>query len=412
MHSGYGEALRGLLVSEGRASSPWLVGLAGLAAGFFLQTWFTGGGGWHSLVRACAGEWKAGGGALSAASMARSVTEAIGNTPLVRINSLSDATGCEIYGKAEFLNPGGSIKDRVALQIVQEGLSTGELRPGGTVFEGTAGSTGVSLSLVAAAMGCKCHVVLPDDAAKEKAELLRAYGASVERVRPVSITHRDHFVNIARRKAAASESGFFSNQFENLANFRAHLRTGAEILRQTGGKVDAFVAAAGTGGTIAGISHALRAKLQSKVKIFLIDPPGSSLYNRIKRGVMYTEVEAEGKRLRNPFDTITEGIGINRLTRNFLEGEGLIDDALRGTDMEAVEMASWLVRHDGLFVGSSSAMNCVGALKAARRLGPGHTIVTILCDGGQRHLSKFHSGKYLEDMGLSPKHCESLDFVL
>ena len=445
LHSGYGEALRGLLVSEGRAYSPWLVGLAGLAAGFFLQTWFTGGGGWHSLVRACAGEWKAGGGALSAASMARSVTEAIGNTPLVRINSLSDATGCEIYGKAEFLNPGGSIKDRVALQasdsiaaprsegrpqsltlrslvraillsfcaqIVQEGLSTGELRPGGTVFEGTAGSTGVSLSLVAAAMGCKCHVVLPDDAAKEKAELLRAYGASVERVRPVSITHRDHFVNIARRKAAASESGFFSNQFENLANFRAHLRTGAEILRQTGGKVDAFVAAAGTGGTIAGISHALRAKLQSKVKIFLIDPPGSSLYNRIKRGVMYTEVEAEGKRLRNPFDTITEGIGINRLTRNFLEGEGLIDDALRGTDMEAVEMASWLVRHDGLFVGSSSAMNCVGALKAARRLGPGHTIVTILCDGGQRHLSKFHSGKYLEDMGLSPKHCESLDFVL
>ncbi|QDZ21803.1 cysteine synthase [Chloropicon primus] len=338
------------------------------------------------------------------------VVDLIGNTPLVRINSLSDATGCEILGKAEFVNPGGSIKDRVALQIVKEGLSSGELKEGGTVFEGTAGSTGVSLSLVTAALGCKCHVYLPDDAAIEKAELLQAYGASVDRVRPVSISHRDHFVNLARRKAQSTKGGFFSNQFENLANFRAHLKTGREIFEQTNGKIDAFVAAAGTGGTIAGISTYLKSKLDG-VSVYLIDPPGSSLYNRVKRGVMYTNVEAEGKRLKNPFDTITEGIGINRLTRNFMEGEPLIDGAFQGTDMEAVEMSRWLVREDGLFVGSSSAMNCVGALKVARKLGPGHTIVTVLCDGGQRHLSKFHNRAYLEKMNLSPKGCESLDFV-
>jgi len=295
-------------------------------------------------------------------------------------------------------------------QIVREALASGDLGPGGTVFEGTAGSTGVSLSLVTAALGCKCHVVLPDDAAIEKAELLQAYGASVERVRPVSISHRDHFVNIARRKAESTEGGFFSNQFENLANFRAHLKTGEEIYKQTGGRVDAFVAAAGTGGTIAGISSYLKSRLSS-VRVFLIDPPGSSLYNRVKRGVMYTKVEAEGKRLKNPFDTITEGIGINRLTRNFTEGEHLIDEAFQGTDAEAVEMARWLVREDGLFIGSSSAMNCVGALKAARALGPGHTIVTILCDGGQRHLSKFHNRAYLKKMNLSPRDCATLDFV-
>ena len=264
--------------------------------------------------------------------------------------------------------------------------------------------------MVAAALGCKCHVVLPDDAAIEKAELLRAYGATVERVRPVSISHRDHFVNIAKRRAEATSGGFFSNQFENLANFRAHLKTGEEIFNQTGGKVDAFVAAAGTGGTLSGISKYLKSKIEG-LKIYLIDPPGSSLYNRVRRGVLYTNVEAEGRRLKNPFDTVTEGIGINRLTKNFMEGERLIDDAFQGTDYEAVEMARWLVKHDGLFVGSSSAMNCVGALKVARKLGPGHTIVTILCDGGQRHLSKFHNPAYLAPLGLSPKDCKTLDFV-
>lgn len=257
---------------------------------------------------------------------------------------------------------------------MEEALGSGQLQPGGTIFEGTAGSTGVSLAMVSAALGCKAHVVLPDDAAIEKAQLLSAYGATVERVRPVSISHRDHFVNIARRKAEETDGGFFSNQFENLANFRAHLKTGEEIYIQTGGRLDAFVCAAGTGGTIAGISKYLKSKIKD-LQVFLIDPPGSSLFNRVKRGVLYTSVEAEGKRLKNPFDTITEGIGINRLTKNFIQGEALIDDALQGTDYEAVEMARQLIKEDGLFIGSSSAMNCVGAVKVAQKLGPGHTIV-------------------------------------
>ena len=296
------------------------------------------------------------------ARRAECVVDLIGGTPLLRIDSLSKLTGCDIYGKAEFLNPGGSIKDRVALGIVREALADGRLPPGGTVFEGTAGSTGVSLAMVASALGCRCHVVMPDDAAIEKCEMLHAYGAEVERVRPVSIAHPDHFVNVARRRASHAEGGFFSDQFENPANFRAHLATGEEIWEQTGGRIDAFIAAAGTGGTIAGVAASLKAR-SPRTRIVLVAPPGSSLYNRVKRGVLFSPVEQEGKRLKNPFDTITEGIGINRLTSNFKKGEACIDDAVRGTDEEAVRMARWLTCRDGLFVGSSSAMNCVGALK-------------------------------------------------
>nr|GMC47395.1 cysteine synthase 2 [Ipomoea batatas] len=349
---------------------------------------------------------------------------AIGNTPLIRINSLSDATGCEILGKAEFLNPGGSVKDRVAVKIIEEALESGALAEGGVVTEGSAGSTAISLATVAPAFGCTCHVVIPDDAAIEKSQILEALGATVERVRPVSITNKDHFVNIARRRALEAneialirskedqngakgakqinghtiseekqsstfsldcKGGFFADQFENLANFRAHYEgTGPEIWEQTGGELDAFVAAAGTGGTVAGVSCFLKEK-NSNIKCFLVDPPGSGLFNKVIRGVMYTREEAEGRRLKNPFDTITEGIGINRLTENFKLAK--LDGAFRGTDMEAVEMSRYLLKNDGLFVGSSSAMNCVGAVRAARALGPGHTIVTILCDSGMRHLS-------------------------
>ncbi|BFI04996.1 hypothetical protein MPTK1_1g18860 [Marchantia polymorpha subsp. ruderalis] len=282
--------------------------------------------------------------------------------------------------------------------------------------------------MVASAYGCKCHVVLPDDAAIEKAQNLEALGATVERVRPVSITHKDHFVNIARRRATDAETlrlrnsqvtqlkglqenrgGFFADQFENLANFRAHYEgTGPEIWQQTGGNMHAFVAAAGTGGTIAGVSCFLKDQ-DSGVKCYLIDPPGSSLFNRVTRGVMYTREEAEGKRLKNPFDTITEGIGINRLTENFKLAQ--LDGAFRGTDKEAVEMSRFLLREDGLFVGSSSAMNCVGAVRVARQLGPGHTIVTILCDSGARHLSKFHNPKYLAEHGLTP-FATGLEFLV
>ncbi|CAL4913276.1 unnamed protein product [Urochloa decumbens] len=394
----------------------------------------------------------------------KGLVEAIGNTPLIRINSLSDATGCEILGKAEFLNPGGSVKDRVAVKIIEEALDSGDLICGGTVTEGSAGSTAISLATVAPAYGCRCHVVIPDDAAIEKSQIIEALGATVERVRPVSITHRDHFVNIARRRAleanklaaaqreangtqtnglahvdskmtddglaamqleskktqdndpshvsmemphsgkcdpsSDSKGGFFADQFENLANYRAHYEwTGPEIWEQTKGSLHAFVAAAGTGGTIAGVSRYLKGKNRS-IKCFLMDPPGSGLFNKVTRGVMYTKEEAEGKRLKNPFDTITEGIGINRVTNNFMMAE--LDGAYRGTDREAVEMSRFLLRNDGLFVGSSSAMNCVGAVRVAQDLGPGHTIVTILCDSGMRHLSKFFNDQYLADHGLTP----------
>lgn len=367
------------------------------------------------------------------------IVAAIGNTPLIRINSLSEATGCEILGKAEFLNPGGSVKDRVAVKIIEEALESGALAQGGVVTEGSAGSTAISLATVAPAYGCKCHVVIPDDAAIEKSQILEALGATVERVRPVSITHRDHYVNIARRRALEANElasknrkpnqyedtdvmpidsyisdggkggiifssdcrgGFFADQFENLANFRAHYEgTGPEIWEQSAGKLDAFVAAAGTGGTVAGVSRFLKEK-NSNIKCFLIDPPGSGLFNKVTRGVMYTKEEAEGRRLKNPFDTITEGIGINRLTENFKLAE--LDGAFQGTDVQAVNMSRYLLKNDGLFLGSSSAVNCVGAVRVAQALGPGHTIVTILCDSGMRHLSKFYDAQYLSQYGLVP----------
>lgn len=337
------------------------------------------------------------------------------------------------------------MKDRVAVKIIAEALESGDLAPGGVVTEGSAGSTAISLATVAPAYGCKCHVVIPDDAAIEKSQILEALGATVERVRPVSITHRDHFVNIARRRATEANElamkhrkdeqmngqaleqtngfqcdgekqsvvssytgGYFADQFENMANFRAHYEgTGPEIWEQTGGNVDAFVAAAGTGGTVAGVSRFLQEK-KSNVKCFLIDPPGSGLYNKVTRGVMYTREEAEGRRLKNPFDTITEGIGINRITKNFMMAK--LDGAFRGTDKEAVEMSRFLMKNDGLFLGSSSAMNCVGAVRAAQALGPGHTIVTILCDSGMRHLSKFFSAEYLSQYGLTPS-ASGLEFL-
>uniref|UniRef100_A0A2P2IM20 cysteine synthase n=2 Tax=Rhizophora mucronata TaxID=61149 RepID=A0A2P2IM20_RHIMU len=361
------------------------------------------------------------------------LVDAIGNTPLIRINSLSDATGCEILGKCEFLNPGGSVKDRVAVKIIEEALKSGQLAHGGVVTEGSAGSTAISLATVAPAYGCKCHVVIPDDVAIEKSQILEALGATVERVRPVSITHRDHYVNVAKRRALGANElasklrnkdqeivngygsdgekqgsvissycsgGFFADQFENLANFRAHYEgTGPEIWEQSGASLDAFVAAAGTGGTVAGVSKFLKEK-NPNIKCFLIDPPGSGLFNKVTRGVMYTKEEAEGKRLKNPFDTITEGIGINRLTENFMMAK--LDGAFRGTDKEAVEMSRYLLKNDGLFLGSSSAMNCVGAVKVAELIGPAHTIITILCDSGMRHLSKFYDSEYLSQHGLTP----------
>ncbi|KAL1967183.1 hypothetical protein VTN77DRAFT_3474 [Rasamsonia byssochlamydoides] len=346
----------------------------------------------------------------------------IGNTPLFRIKSLSDATGCEILAKAEYLNgAGGSPKDRVALSMIQMAEQEGSLRPhsGDVIYEGTSGSTGISLATLARARGYLAHICMPSDQAMEKSDLLLKLGAVVDRVPPAPIVEPGNFVNRARalaqaRTASASSPakssasadqltstgatsepgvaggrGFFTDQFENPANWTAHYRgTGPEIFAQCNGKIDAFVAGAGTGGTISGVALFLKPRIPN-ISIVLADPQGSGLYNRVRYGVMFDIKEREGTRRRRQVDSIVEGIGINRVTANFEAGRELIDDAVRVTDAQALAMARWLVEKDGIFIGSSSAVNCFAAVKTALKLGPGHRIVTVLTDSGTRHLSKF-----------------------
>ncbi|CAG7955759.1 unnamed protein product [Penicillium salamii] len=338
----------------------------------------------------------------------------IGNTPLFRIKSLSDETGCEILGKAEFLNGAGqSSKDRVALSMIQIAEEQGILTPhaGDTIYEGTSGSTGISLATLARAKGYLAHICLPSDQAIEKSNLLLKLGAIVDRVPPAPIVEKDNFVNRARALAkthtassgleSTSEDdlptdermtrgrGFFADQFENEANWRAHYDgTGPELYAQCGGRIDAFVAGAGTGGTISGVARFLK-PLLPKLEIVLADPQGSGLFNRVVYGVMFDVKEREGTRRRRQVDTIVEGIGINRVTANFEAGKELVDDAVRVTDAQALAMARWLVEKDGIFIGSSSAVNCIAAVKTARKLGPDHRIVTVLSDSGSRHLSRF-----------------------
>lgn len=332
------------------------------------------------------------------------IESTIGNTPLIKIKSLSDATGCEILAKAEFLNgAGNSPKDRVALSILTSAEEAGLISPhsGDMIYEGTVGSTGISLAAICRARGYLAHIVMPDDQAKEKSDLLLRLGAEVERVRPAPIQDPNQFVNLAKKRAEQHTDdpnkkgrGIFADQFETEANWRAHFEgTGPEIFAQCGGKLDGFIAGAGTGGTISGVALYLkdpvRAAENPNLKVVLADPQGSGLYNRIKYGVMYSPLEKEGTRRRHQVDTIVEGIGINRVTNNFEKGRLLIDDAIRVTDAQALAMARWLVERDGIFCGSSSAVNCVAATQLALKLGPGHRIVTILCDSGTRHLSKF-----------------------
>ncbi|KAJ5817171.1 hypothetical protein N7447_009404 [Penicillium robsamsonii] len=342
----------------------------------------------------------------------------IGNTPLFRIKSLSDETGCEILGKAEFLNGAGqSSKDRVALSMIEIAEEQGILTPhsGDTIYEGTSGSTGISLATLARAKGYLAHICLPSDQAIEKSNLLLKLGAIVDRVPPAPIVEKDNFVNRARALAtthtassgipstSADEQsdlpapnermtrgrGFFADQFENEANWRAHYEgTGPELYAQCGGRIDAFVAGAGTGGTISGVARYLK-PLLPRLTVVLADPQGSGLFNRVVYGVMFDVKEREGTRRRRQVDTIVEGIGINRVTANFEAGKEMIDDAVRVTDAQALAMARWLVEKDGIFVGSSSAVNCIAAVKTARKLGPGHRIVTVLSDSGSRHLSRF-----------------------
>ncbi|CAB08745.1 Cysteine synthase Cys12 [Schizosaccharomyces pombe] len=344
----------------------------------------------------------------------------IGNTKMVRIKSLSQATGCDILAKAEFLNPGNSPKDRVALQMIRTAEENGDLVPyqSNAVYEGTAGSTGISIAMLCCSLGYDSRIYMPSDQSKEKSDILELLGAHVQRVTPAPIVDPNHFVNTARRNAAnhtVDESipgkGYFANQFENPANWQAHFNsTGPEIWRQCAGKLDAFIAGSGTGGTIAGISRYLKSKDPS-ITVCLADPPGSGLYHKVLHGVMFDLAEREGTRRRHQVDTIVEGVGINRMTRNFSIAEPLIDMAYRVTDEQAVAMSRYLVTHDGLFVGSSSAVNCVAAVRLAKKLGPGHRIVTLLCDPGSRHFSKLYNEEFLRKKNIVPQVPSSLDFV-
>ncbi|KAI0474623.1 tryptophan synthase beta subunit-like PLP-dependent enzyme [Xylaria cf. heliscus] len=347
---------------------------------------------------------------LRSSGIVSGIEGCIGGTPLVEIHSLSEATGRTILAKAEFLNgAGNSPKDRVALRMIEVAEAKGLLVPGrgDTIYEGTVGSTGISIAALARAKGYRAHICMPDDQSLEKSDLLHHLGATVERVPVAPIASPEHFVNLARRRAAEhtvskadGSRGYFADQFENVANYQAHqAATGPEIVAQTAGRLDAFVAGAGTGGTIAGVARHLKGDAGLvDVRVVLADPQGSGLYNKIRHGVMYSATEKEGTRRRQQVDSIVEGVGINRVTENFEAGRDLIDDAVRVTDEQACKMARWLVEHDGIFVGSSSAVNCVAAVIAAMSLPEGSRVVTILCDSGTRHLSKLW--KKIGEMGL------------
>ncbi len=321
---------------------------------------------------------------------------AVGNTPLIRLRRASAATGCEILGKAEFMQPGGSVKDRAALGIIEDAEARGQLIPGepGIVVEGTAGNTGIGLTLVANARGYKSIIVVPHTQSREKLDFLRMIGADLRLVDPKPLRDPGHYVNFSRRIAeeleAKGERVIWANQFGNLANAAMHeATTGPEIWTQTGGKVDAFTCACGTGGTLTGVARALKAR-SPKLRIVLADPLGSGLYSWVKTG----EVKAEG-------NSITEGIGQATAAPGNLEhGRAFIDDALQVTDPEALEQIFDLQLHEGISVGGSAGINVAAAIKLARQMGPGHTIVTILCDGGARYQSKIFNPEFLREKGL------------
>jgi cysteine synthase A len=314
---------------------------------------------------------------------------AIGNTPLIRLRKLSEETGCEILGKAEFLNPGGSVKDRAALFIIEAAEKSGALKPGGTVVEGTAGNTGIGLAHLCAARGYRCVIVIPDNQSQEKLDLLRVLGAEVQPVPPKPYTDPDNYQKIAGRLAQSTPNAIWANQFDNVVNRQAHYATtGPEIWRDTGGRVDAFVSAVGTGGTLAGTARYLKER-DPKIRIVLADPHGSALYSWVKTG----ELRAEGS-------SITEGIGTTRITAN-LEGTP-IDDSVRVGDPEAVAMVYRLLREEGLFVGGSTGINVVAAVETARKLGAGHTVATLLCDRGSLYFKRLFDPAWLAEKGLSP----------
>lgn len=456
------------------ATSPWLLGAitgaaAAVAVGCIALGWSLSKSKWSPDIATSSAPATAEARDLLE-RVARGWPKLIGRTPLVRIRSLSEATGCNVLvrfelarirmlpkphdarhrqAKCEHLNPCGSPKDRVALRILCDAIARGDLKAGDGVVEGTSGSTGISLAALCRFLGMPCRLFLPDDTGADKIRLLETLGAVITRVPPVSIVNKGHYVNRARAfaashpvddhdedddedddesrstlpsattttaGAAASRAAapvhesrptrwLFADQFEAESNFRAHLEgTGVEIWEQTaGGQLDAFVMGAGTGGTIAGVSQCLRQRAiaagRPPPRIVLADPPGSSLANRVRFGTLFAPQQAERAVRRARYDTVIEGVGLDRLTSNF--ARAAIDEAESVSDAEAVSMARRMVREEGLFLGSSSAMNLVAAERVAKRLGSGHTVVTVLCDSGHRHMARFWNDAYLVERGLS-----------
>ena len=315
---------------------------------------------------------------------------AVGNTPLIRLNRLSEETGCEILGKAEFMNPGGSVKDRAALWIIREHEKSGALQPGGTVVEGTAGNTGIGLAHICNARGYPCVIYMPDNQSQEKVDILRTLGAEVRVVPTVPYRDDMNYQKQAGRFAEALPNGVWANQFDNTANRQAHYdSTGPEIWRQTGGKVDAFVSAVGTGGTLAGVARFLKER-HANVRCVLADCMGSALHSYVTTG--------EATMSEGP--SITEGIGNSRVTANF-DGAP-VDDAVQVTDQQMVALVYRLLREEGWFFGSSTGINLHAAAEVARDLGPGHVVVTMLCDGGAKYQSRLFNQAWLAEHGLSP----------
>ena len=312
----------------------------------------------------------------------------IGNTPLIRMNRLSELTGCEILGKAEFLNPGGSVKDRAALWMVRGHEASGALRPGGVVVEGTAGNTGIGLVHVCNARGYSCVIYMPDNQSPEKVELLNTLGAEVRQVPTVPYKDHMNYQKQAGRFAEELDNGVWANQFDNTANRLAHYEsTGPEIWAQTDGKIDAFTCAVGTGGTLAGVSRFLKER-RDDIQIVLADPMGSALYSWVTTG--------EAVMSKGP--SITEGIGNSRVTDNLADTE--IDDAVQVTDQEMVTMVYEEMYQQGWFFGSSTGINLCAAVQVAQRLGPGHVIVTVLCDTGAKYQSRLFNSEFLAEQGL------------
>ena len=315
-------------------------------------------------------------------------TAAVGNTPLIRLRRLSEETGCEILGKAEFMNPGGSVKDRAAKWIVLDAERQGVLRPGGTVVEGTAGNTGIGLAHVCNARGYKCVIVMPDNQAAEKYQIIEALGAELRKVPAVPYSNPNQYQKVAGRLARELPDAIWANQFDNTANRTAHYEsTGPEIWRDTEGKIDAFCASTGTGGTLAGVADYLKSK-SPPIRIVLVDPPGSALYHYIKNG----ELKSDGG------SSITEGIGTGRVTANLAGAP--IDDALRIGDAETMHFVYRLLREEGLLLGSTAGINVAAAVTVAKQLGPGHTVVTILCDGGAKYQSRLFNKAWVAEHGF------------